>query len=377
MMRVVHLPTSVGGNPQGISKHLNELGLQSQTWVIAQNYFNYPADKVICEETDSLCVCELKRLFALRYILSADIVFFNYGTGLFRPALGIKSAYDSWYKLLAFRLYSLYSSFMSVIEVSILQILCKPIFIQYQGDDARQGRFCRENFAVTFANQVDSSYYNESSDNAKKKSIAFYGRRATRIYALNPDLLHVLPSSAEFLPYSHVSVKDVSPVFNQHEERPLRIGHAPSHRVVKGTDLLLDALQELALLDYSFELILIEGVPNAEAIESYKTVDILFDQLFAGWYGGVAVEAMALGKPVMSYIRETDLVFIPEEMRIDLPIINVRPETLVNDLERILTLPRGELVHVAHRSRAYVEKWHNPRRIAERLKRDMEIALLT
>ena len=61
---------------------------------------------------------------------------------------------------------------------------------------------------------------------------------------------------------------------------------------------------------------------NKEARKRYETADILIDQLLAGWYGGLAVELMALGKPVICYIREDDLKYIPKEMRDELPIIN-------------------------------------------------------
>mgnify|MGYP001255081543 CR=1 FL=1 len=47
IIKIIHLPSSVGGNPQGISKHLNKLGLKSQTWVYNQNYLNYPIDKIL------------------------------------------------------------------------------------------------------------------------------------------------------------------------------------------------------------------------------------------------------------------------------------------------------------------------------------------
>ena len=65
---VLHLPTTVGGNPQGISNHLKELGVQSETWTVRQNYFGYPADKVIVDSNDLIIISELKRLFAFRYI---------------------------------------------------------------------------------------------------------------------------------------------------------------------------------------------------------------------------------------------------------------------------------------------------------------------
>ena len=85
------------------------------------------------------------------------------------------------------------------------------------------------------------------------------------------------------------------------EKRPLRIGHAPTHRLVKGTDVIIRSIN-LLKKKYDFEFILIEGLKNIEAKNQYKKIDVLIDQLFHGWYGGLAVEAMALGKPVISYI---------------------------------------------------------------------------
>jgi hypothetical protein len=374
-IKVIHLPTTVGGNPQGISKHLNEIGVKSETWAFEQNYFGYPADKIIKKSDQTFIVGELKRILALSYIFKADIIFYNYGSGMFIPFIGTNSRKDSSIKAIFFYIYSIYSRLMANFEVELCRIFNKPIFIQYQGDDARQGDFCKANFKITFASRVDDNYYNAYSDRAKRKSIEFYAKRTSKIYALNPDLLRVLPEFAEFLPYSNISLVDWTANFNQLEDRPLRIGHAPSNRAVKGTELILDALNDLKVTGFKFELVLVEGVSNIEAKEIYKTIDVLVDQLFAGWYGGLAVELMALGKPVIAYIRQDDLHFLPDQMRADLPIIQAEPNTIREVLKTILRMPRAEILEIAKRSRAYVEMWHDPIQIAQRIKADMEFAL--
>jgi len=374
-MKVIHLPTTVGGNPQGISRHLRELGVESETWAVSQNYFGYPADKVLTNEKDGLVKKELYKLFALRYVFKCDIAFFNFGSGLYTPYYAINVLTKLGVKMILAYLYRAYSGLLSKIEVGLLKALRKPIFIQYQGDDARQGDYCLANCSVTFAGRVGPGYYSRASDEAKRKRIAYYASVATKIYALNPDLLHVLPKSAEFLPYSHISLDDWSPIYTQMEDRPLRIGHAPSHRGVKGTELIIDAAEKLRQAGYDFEFVLVEGLSNAEAKEVYKTIDVLIDQLFAGWYGGLAVEAMALGKPVIAYIRHDDLQFIPAKMRDDLPIIQAEPESIYKVLGQVLSMPRYDLLDLAKRSRAYVEHWHDPKAIAQRIKTDMEIAL--
>ncbi len=374
-MKVIQLPTTVGGNPQGISKCLNKLGVNSETWVINQNYFGYPVDKVLTSKGNSLILQELKKLFALRYILQCDVAFFNYGSGLFKPYVPVNTKKFNGIKKFLVRIYSLYSGLMAWVEIALLQIFKRPILVQYQGDDARQGDFCRENFAITAAHNVDEFYYTAASDAARRKSIRFYAKKVSKIYALNPDLLHVLPDCAEFLPYSHISLKDWRPMFNQLEDRPLRIGHAPTHRGFKGTDLILKALEELKSEGFDFELVLVENKSNAEAKEIYKTVDFFVDQIFAGWYGGLALEVMALGKPVIAYIRHDDLKFIPSEMRDELPIIQAEPDTIHSVLKEVLKMPRTQLIKKAYQSRAFVEKWHDPISISKRIKADLEAAL--
>ena len=101
----------------------------------------------------------------------------------------------------------------------------------------------------------------------------------------------------------------------------------------------------------------------------------MVDQLLCGWYGGLAVELMALGKPVICYIREADLQFIPAEMRQELPLINATPGTIYDVLKEWLTVRRDRLPQVGRQSRDYVETWHDPLKIAARLKDDYECIL--
>ena len=374
-LKILHLPTTVGGNPQGLSHYLNQVGVQSESWTLAQNYFGYLADRVICQPGDSRLAVEFKRIFALRYIFKCDLVFFNYGAGFFRPFFVVEtSLFSRWLRPLI-HCYCYYVSFFGFFEILLLRLRGVKIFIQYQGDDARQGDFSKKNFLINFAGRVDSSYYSLKTDEMKRKQIAYYAKFADRIYALNPDLLHLLPSDAEFLPYSHINLDDWIPTYNQLNNRPLRIGHAPSNRNVKGTDLLLAAVENLKREGFLFELVLVEGSSNSEAKDIYKTIDVLVDQLFAGWYGGLAVEAMALGKPVIAYIRDDDLHFIPAAMRKELPIIRAEPSSIQSVICQVLQMSKQELLQLAKRSRAYVEKWHDPLRIAERVKADIQQAL--
>lgn len=372
--KVLHLPTTVGGNPQGLSYHLQKLGVDSVTLTVHQNYFGYPADYVITQKNDSLLWMELKKLWALSYVFRYQVIFFNYGSTLFNPIPATHDGNKRWRKFFR-RLYFAYNKAIQKIELALLRLLGRKLFIQYQGDDARQGDYCLSNFEITTATQVEKTYYTAEKDVFKRRQIASLTSICSKTYALNPDLLHVLPKTTEFLPYSHISLDEWLPHYTQLEDRPLRIGHAPSHRGVKGTELVLKAIEELKNEGYDFDFVLIEGLSNAVAKERYKTIDVLVDQLYAGWYGGLAVEAMALGKPVIAYIREGDLHLIPPKMRQDLPVVRAEPNSIRKVLEGILSMERPALLDLAKRSRRFVEVWHDPLAIANRIKTDMETAL--
>jgi hypothetical protein len=116
--------------------------------------------------------------------------------------------------------------------------------------------------------------------------------------------------------------------------------------------------------DRELEFVLVQNMTHTCALEVYQTADLVIDQVLAGWYGGFAVEAMAMGKPVLCYLRDEDFAFVPGEMIADLPIWNVDPRRLRDDIAAALD-HRSEWEEWSSRSRHFVEKWHNPRRIAE------------
>jgi glycosyltransferase involved in cell wall biosynthesis len=148
--------------------------------------------------------------------------------------------------------------------------------------------------------------------------------------------------------------------------------HAPTHREIKGTRFVVEAVDRLRHAGVAFDFALVENLERAEARRLYERADLLVDQLLLGWYGGLAVELMALAKPVVCFVRDGDLAFIPPAMRDQLPTVNATPSTLFEVLHRLLTMPREDLAELGRRSRAYVERWHDPLRIARDLGAEYE-----
>ena len=145
--------------------------------------------------------------------------------------------------------------------------------------------------------------------------------------------------------------------------RMLRVVHAPNHREFKGTRHLEHAIRALQDEGVPIELVLVEMLPNHEALDIYRTADVIFDQCLIGFHGYFALEAMALGKPVMCYIRK------PEEYLLhpgECPIINTHVDTLKDDLRRLVS-SRHELELIGQRGRLYVEQHFSREAFAGRL----------
>lgn len=374
-IRVLHAPSSTGGNPQALSRALRQLGVDSRTLVVSQNYLAYQADIVLHKPGQSILMRELKRLWAIAtHLPRCDVIHYNAGTSI-ASAYAVEFRVSDGVRGVLRQVYTAYLRSLQRLEFAYVRWLGKAVFVTYQGDDARQGEYCLAHYAITFASRVEPGYYCRVSDAFKRASIARFAGLSQVVYSVNPDLLNVLPARARFIPYGHVFLDEWVPVYSQNHSGPLRILHAPSHRLVKGTDLILAALEELKTEGCAFELLLVEGMSNAQAREVYARADVLVDQLFAGWYGGLAVELMALGKPVLAYIRQEDLGFIDPEMREELPVVQATPYSVKNVLRGILETPRRDLVELGRRSRAYVERWHDPMRIAAQIQQEYEWAL--
>jgi glycosyltransferase involved in cell wall biosynthesis len=137
--------------------------------------------------------------------------------------------------------------------------------------------------------------------------------------------------------------------------------HAPSSRMKKGTEGVVAACKQLDV-----ELEIVEGLDHREAFERYRNADVIVDQLKAGWYGVFAIEAMALGKPVVTFLHDEAVRKTNDAFGVDVPIVNATVETLAGAL-RPLVESVEERRRVGRASRAYAEEVHDLERMTDRL----------
>jgi len=114
------------------------------------------------------------------------------------------------------------------------------------------------------------------------------------------------------------------------------------------------------------ELEIVEGLDHREAFERYRAADIVVDQLHAGWYGIFAIEALALGKPVVTFLHEEAVRRTEEAFGVQVPLVPATKETLVDALRPLAESPE-ERTRVGAASRRYAEEVHDLERMTDRL----------
>ena len=185
-----------------------------------------------------------------------------------------------------------------------------------------------------------------------------YGKRADAEIVGSYDAIRWVPEARVIPP--GLDLRPFTPAPASDSPRPLVV-HAPSNREKKGTAQVIDACAQLPVV-----LDIVEGVPHEEAWARYARADIVVDQLRAGWHGVFALESMALGKPVVSYLKPDVVERSAEGYGARIPIVPATADTLVDALRPLVEQPalRRE---IGAASRAYVEQVHDIDRVADRL----------
>ncbi len=201
-------------------------------------------------------------------------------------------------------------------------------------------------------------HYLGSDIRGKAPSELAYGKKAGAEVVGSYDAIRWVPE-AEMIPPG-IDVHAIEPAPPTDRSRPT-IVHAPSSRHRKGTEHVVAACEGL-----DAELVLVEGLRHDEAFERYRDADIVVDQLNAGWYGVFAIECLALGKPVVTFLHEEAVARTERELGVRVPIVSATKENLREQLEPLVA-SASERRRIGAESRAYAERVHDSERVADRL----------
>jgi hypothetical protein len=355
-MKVLHLPTSVGGNSWGLAQGERTLGLDSRVLYVNSNQLNYPSD--INLKLDQIHSSLSQKIILLRTFLDIrnkyDVYNFNFGSSL-----------------IDFPRFNLYR-----VDLPFYSKKAK-LFATYNGCDARQKYPTLRRKTVSACH--DPGCYqgicnSGALDAFKQQVISHMAKYVRHIWALNPDLLYFLPpQKSSFLPYS-VSLSNFELARPDVTKRALNIVHAPTNPEAKGTRHILAALEVLRKkhgVNFNFQLV--QNVSHEQALNIYKKADLIIDQVLIGWYGAVAIEVMTMGKPVICRIAREDLHFLPAAMAGEVlqAFILAEPENLVEKIGKALE-DREYLREKSEAALEYAMKWHIPSYVASLTKERYE-----
>lgn len=160
---------------------------------------------------------------------------------------------------------------------------------------------------------------------------------------LHPDIQHV------FFPFDANRFS-----LHQHHEnnRPVLIGHAPTNRTAKGSDIIIPILRRLES-EMNVKVILIEGMSYDQAIAAKASCDIFVDQIGDLGYGINALEALAMGIPACSCLAPGFAGMYPDH-----PFVAVDAGNLKAQLANLVT-DAGRRREIGERGRAWVLQNHD------------------
>jgi hypothetical protein len=332
--RILHAPADVGGHAFGLSRGERARGYESDVAVLAAGPYGYGAD--IRLDLDGLPTWRQvakRAAFVRRALVGYDVIHLNFG----HPIVAVRRAG------------------LTISEVPLLKRLGKTVLVTFQGCDVRPQAACACTSPVCAA---QNPY--------RLPNARHLLRHADRVYHLNPDLRRWLPGST-FLPYANVDPRAIEPTQPPPREE-LVVAHGPTNREVKGTERVISAVDALRAEGVAVRLDLVEGLPRDAALARFAGADVVVDQLRLGWYGGLAVECMAMGRPVLAAIKEVHAADNPFGR--ELPIVRTSPARLREDLRALLG-DRDARLRIGALGRAFVERHHDPRTIAQTVVHDL------
>ncbi|OAB35280.1 hypothetical protein PMSD_13190 [Paenibacillus macquariensis subsp. defensor] len=311
-MIIVHAPTEISGQMRTLVSGLRQAGYKTNGYNWFHSFLNYNGSVV---NTDAY---ELIKLIE-PLVNYADLFHFHNGNTF------VVNNYD----------------------IPLILDKGKKMIMHHWGNDVRtvKGALRMNPYPIPPSYLTDEVIHNNLTYFSK-----YIKHAIVQDYEIYPHVtdyyehVHVLPLACRHhsIPYAYPSPQNDNPV----------IIHAPTNREFKGSVHVEKAIGELKLTN-KFNYITIENVNHQKAMQMYLQADIIVDQILCGTYGVLSVEAMAMGKVVVAYVRDDVRAKFPD----DLPIVVANPDTLHDVLLHLLRNPELRF-KLGVAGRAYVERYH-------------------
>lgn len=321
-MRILQGTIEIANQMYTLTEGLKKLGADAKTITYYSNYLGYKSDYFLdinsFKDINEANI-ETKKI-ASKVIEENDVFHFHFGTSL---TLDYSDLYQ-------------------------LRELNKKIIMHHWGSDVRM---------LSIAKKINpyAEVKNRDEDIIKRR-LSFISQYVDYCAVADQELYCYVKDFYKGviqIPQAIDTTKYIVSNNNYKENKKLLIVHAPTNRNCKGTEFIINAVENLKG-KYDFEFKLVENIPHQDAKKIYEKADLIIDQLMVGSYGLLALECMAMGKPVICYISDFMKQYYPSE----LPIISANCRDIETKLEFILN-NKDMIGSIGLEGRKYVEKYHD------------------
>lgn len=357
---VCHLPAHSAGQAYALSHSLNNKIFEAFSFSISsKNPFNYPSDH-LANNPDLIKNCSYgkKQLTNFYSFLSLnpklknnDIYHFHARSFWYQKDLNKSNTFG---------------------DAAIFKQMGAKVYMHFRGSEARRKTLFNASNPFSWFHVLDDISIPQSRRNElAKESPAIFDESGQKKFvekakAFSTEVLITDPEIGTYVPNSTILPRVISKeIFNAGrvrdysnnvgQDKAFVIAHAPSRPFIKGTPYVVDAIDELVKEGYNIKLDLIQNTPHSEALKRYTKADLVIDQLRIGWYGVFSVEAMALGLPVICYIRDDLLHYLPLKR----PLINANIENIKAVIKKVIEDP-SLLSEYSRNARSYTQHMHHP-----------------
>lgn len=346
--------------------------INNKYWADAMKRFGYtshscvyPGDSFIIKSTDydftTLTISKINRVLLssiIKTLFGEKVVRFY---GPYFTAMKVLATYDIFH--FSFNGGFLSKTIFKNYEAQILRFLNKKCIIIPFGSDAYDYKFIKDPILQMGLLKSQNKHLYRSKEISK--SVEYWSNHADIIipgFMLDGmkrwDVLAASP-----LAFINPEVLNHEKFYSNHDgqNNEVTIVHAPNHRGFKGTEFIIDAIQELKSEGVKINLVLLEGVNNKKVLEILsKDADILVEQLIFTGYALNGIEGMATGTAVISNINNqiyADILMAYSNLS-ECPIKSANVKTIKGQLKELVTKPELRRA-LGKAGKQYIKKYHS------------------
>lgn len=229
-------------------------------------------------------------------------------------------------------------------EFSFIKRHGRQLVCYFTGSDIRSPKLSAARAAETgkpnlgtMVLKLDPSFAEAAYDDARRLRAEVADTYADIIFNAREDQLSYLTSQTEPFLYFYPDRHFVGPSGKYDAPNRIKVVHAPSSPILKGTDVVRDVMQRILAEHPEVDYVELIGVPNNEVLGELDAAHIALNEFYASMPGVFSVEAMARRCVVVTSASVDDEPDLGEESRGAWVVADVN--TLYDEVKRLVSDP--------------------------------------